>query len=207
VEALTNPNIRVIDLAGLCQRVKKINPNIIIVVDNTFSSPYISSPLLLGADVVLHSLSKYIAGHTDLLMGALVFKDEELYKQVYFAAYSLGANPSPFDCYLSLRGIKTLECRMLQATSNAYHIAHFLEKHEAVESVFYPGLKSNKFHELAKQQMRGFGGMLSFKVKGNSKNAAKCVNSLKLIIPTVSLGGVHSTLCISGRTTHKMFSP
>lgn len=103
-----------------------------IVVDNTFASPYVTSPLLLGADVCFHSLTKYIGGHSDLVMGALIFKDEQFHKDVYFAAYSLGANPSPFDCYLALRGIKTLEGRILQATSNAFHIAHFLERHPAV---------------------------------------------------------------------------
>lgn len=124
--------MKLIDIEAVSKGVKAVNPDIKIIVDNTFGSPYITSPLLLGADVAYHSLTKYIGGHSDLVMGALIFKDEEFHKQVYFAAYSLGANPSPFDCYLALRGIKTLEGRILQSTASAYHIAHFMEKHEAV---------------------------------------------------------------------------
>lgn len=146
IETPTNPTLKLIDIEAVAKSVKAINPDIKIVVDNTFGSPYITSPLLLGADVVHHSLTKYIGGHSDLVMGALVFKDTDYHKQVYFAAYSLGANPSPFDCYLALRGVKTLEVRIIQSTSTAFHIAHFLDKHPAVDSTIYPGLKTNKFH-------------------------------------------------------------
>lgn len=146
IESPTNPTMKVIDIHEICKQVKAIDPEIVIVADNTFCSPYISSPLLLGADVSYHSITKYIGGHSDVVMGALIFKDQDYGKKVHFAAYTLGVNPSPFDCYLALRGLKTLEVRVLQSTRSAYHIAHYLEKHESIESVIYPGLKSNKYH-------------------------------------------------------------
>eukprot|EP00178_Gracilaria_changii_P000783 TRINITY_DN1100_c0_g2_i1.p1 TRINITY_DN1100_c0_g2~~TRINITY_DN1100_c0_g2_i1.p1 ORF type:complete len:125 (-),score=8.72 TRINITY_DN1100_c0_g2_i1:262-636(-) len=122
--------------------------------------------MLLGADIVFHSLTKYIGGHSDVVMGALIFKESDLHQKAFYASCSIGANPSPFDCYMALRGLKTLQTRVLTATRSAYHIAHYLEKHPLVDSVIYPGLKSYKHHEVAKKQMRGFGGMLSFRVKG-----------------------------------------
>lgn len=112
----------------MTKAVKAINNEIIVLVDNTFPSPYLSSPLLLGVDIVYHSLTKYIGGHSDVVMGGAIFKNKELHDRVYYAAYSLGANPSPFDCYLVLRGIKTLEARVIQSTKNAYHLAHFMQK-------------------------------------------------------------------------------
>ena len=126
IESPTNPMLHLIDIQAVSKGVKAKNADIKVIVDNTFASSYISSPLLLGADVSFQSLTKYIGGYSDLVMGALVFKDEQYHKQVFFAAYSLGANPSPFDCYLALRGIKTLESRIIQSTCSAYHIAHFL---------------------------------------------------------------------------------
>ena len=132
IETPTNPTMKVIDIEAVAREAKAVNKDILIIADNTFSSPYITSPLLLGADVAYHSITKYIGGHSDIVMGALVFKDEELAKKVHFAAYTLGVNPSPFDCFLALRGLKTLELRVHQATRSAYHIAHFLEKHEFV---------------------------------------------------------------------------
>jgi cystathionine gamma-lyase len=190
IETPTNPTMKLIDIEAVSKAVKAINPNIIIVVDNTFSSPYITSPLLLGADMSYHSLTKYIGGHSDFVMGAVVFKDKALHDKVYFAAYSLGANPSPFDCYLALRGIKTLELRVIESTKNAYHIAHFLKKHESVESTIYPGLKDNKYHEVAKKQMRGFGGMISFRIKGGKEQVSKFLKALNKFILAESLGGV-----------------
>lgn len=132
IETPTNPTLKLIDIEAVSKAVKAINPAIIIVVDNTFSSPYLTSPLLLGADIAYHSLTKYIGGHSDFVMGAAVFNDKDLHAKVYFAAYSLGANPSPFDCYLAIRGLKTLELRVIESTKNAFHVAHFLNKHENV---------------------------------------------------------------------------
>ena len=158
--------MKLIDIDEAIKATKKINPKIKVVVDNTFASPYLQSPLLLGADISYNSCSKYIGGHSDLIAGAIVYNDDDFHKEVYMAAKSLGANPSPFDCYLMLRGLKTLEERVIKSTSNAYHLAHFMEKNPAVESISYPGLKSFKYHEVAKKQMRGFGAMITFRIKG-----------------------------------------
>jgi cystathionine gamma-lyase len=190
IETPTNPTLKLINIEAVCKAVKAVNESIIIVVDNTFATPYLSSPLLLGADIAYHSLTKYIGGHSDFVMGAAVFKDKDLHAKVHYAACSLGANPSPFDCYLALRGIKTLELRVVEATKNAFHIAHFLAKNEHVESTIYPGLKDNKYHELARKQMRGFGGMISFRIKGGKEQVSKFLKALNVFILAESLGGV-----------------
>lgn len=194
--------MKLIDIDAVSKAVKAIDPSIIIVVDNTFASPYLTSPLLLGADIAYHSLTKYIGGHSDFVMGATVFKDKELHEKVYFAAYSLGANPSPFDCYLALRGLKTLELRVIESTKNAFHIAHFLNKNENVESTIYPGLKDNKYHELARKQMRGFGGMISFRVKGGKEQVSKFLKALNIFILAESLGGAESLAQCPAFMTH-----
>lgn len=146
IETPTNPTIKLVDIAAVSEAVKKDRPDIKIIADNTFATSYLQSPLLLGADVAYHSITKYIGGHSDFVMGALVFKDDEYRKRVHFVAYTLGACPSPFDCFLALRGLKTLELRVYQSTRSAYHIAHFLNTHKFVDSVIYPGLKDNKQH-------------------------------------------------------------
>lgn len=202
IETPTNPTLKLIDIQAVTEAVKKINPSIIVVVDNTFATPYLTSPLLLGADIAYHSLTKYIGGHSDFVMGAAIFKDKDLHSKVYFAAYSLGANPSPFDCYLALRGIKTLELRVIESTKNAYHVAHFLNKNEHVESTIYPGLKDNKYHELARKQMRGFGGMISFRIKGGKEQVSKFLKALKIFILAESLGGVESLAQCPAFMTH-----
>jgi len=135
-------------------------------------------------------------------MGALVFNNEEFHKKVFFAACSLGANPSPFDCYLALRGLKTLEIRVRTATRNAYHLAHYLENHPHVESIIYPGLKSNKYHEVAKKQMRGFGDMFSFRIKGGREQASKFLKNCKVFTLAESLGGVESLAQVPALMTH-----
>jgi len=190
IESPTNPTLKLIDIEVITKAAKAYNPNIVVVVDNTFCSPYLTSPLLLGADIAYHSLTKYIGGHSDFVMGATIFKDKELHDKVYFAAYSLGANPSPFDCYLALRGLKTLELRVIQSTKAAYHIAHYLEKNENVESTIYPGLKTNKYHQIALKQMRGFGGMISLRIKGGKENVSKFLKALNIFTLAESLGGV-----------------
>lgn len=203
IETPTNPTLKVIDIQGIVEASKKFNPEIIVVADNTFASPYITSPIKLGADISYHSLTKYIGGHSDLVMGALVFKEEDAYyKRVMLAAMSLGACPGPFDCYLALRGVKTLELRILQATKSAYHLAHFLEKHPHVDSVIYPGLKSHKQHELAKKQMRGYGGIISFRVKGGKEHASKLLKATQIFTLAESLGGVESLAQVPAMMTH-----
>lgn len=133
-----------IDIQGACEIAKK--HNLISVCDNTFASPYLQSPLLLGADISYNSCTKYLGGHSDLVMGAIITNNEELYKKIYHVSFSLGANPSPFDCFLLHRGIKTLEVRVVQSTCNAFHLAHWMQNNENVESVIYPGLKSHPQH-------------------------------------------------------------
>lgn len=166
IETPTNPTMKLIDIDEAIKATKAINKDIKVVVDNTFATPYLQSPLLLGADIAYNSASKYIGGHSDLIGGVLVYNDDDFHSKVLLAANSVGANPSVFDCYLMIRGLKTLEQRVKRSTSNAYHLAHFMEKSEFVENISYPGLKNFKFHEIAKKQMRGFGGMFSFRVKG-----------------------------------------
>jgi cystathionine gamma-lyase len=202
IETPTNPTLKVIDIAAVVKIVKEFNPEIKVIADNTFASPYISSPLLLGADVAYHSLTKYVGGHADLVMGALIFKDSDYHAKVSYASGSLGACPSAFDCYLALRGIKTLELRVLQTTKSAYHIAHFLENNPNVESVIYPGLKTNKYHEVAKKQMRGFGGMISFRIKGDKEQASKFLKACKIFTLAESLGGVESLAQVPALMTH-----
>ena len=190
VETPTNPTLKVIDIHAVSEIAHKHGA--FVVTDNTFCSPIIQSPILLGSDVVYHSCTKYLGGHSDVVMGAIATNDEELYKKIYAASCSLGANPSPFDCFLMNRGIKTLEARVTNATRSAYHIAHFMEKHDCVDSVIYPGLKSHPQHEVAKKQMRGFTGMLSFRVKGGKEQVSKFLKALKVFTLAESLGGVES---------------
>lgn len=151
IETPTNPLLTINDIEGLVKAVKAKNPKIIVVVDNTFCSPYLQSPLLLGADISLNSATKYIGGHSDLIMGILTVKDEELHKKLFYAALSFGGCPGAMDCFLAMRGLKTLEARMKIHCRNAYAIAKFLETHPLVEKVIYPGLESHPQHELAKK--------------------------------------------------------
>jgi cystathionine gamma-lyase len=188
IETPTNPTLKLIDLEAVANLGKE--RKILTVADNTFCNPYLQSPLLIGADIVVNSCTKYLGGHSDLVMGVVVLNDEELNKRLFMAAKSIGASPSPFDCYLCLRGIKTLEIRTERICENGYTLANYLEKHPLVEKVYYPGLQSHPQHELAKKQMRGFGGMVSFLIKGGLEQASKFLKSLKVFTLAESLGGV-----------------
>jgi len=201
IESPTNPLLRIIDISGVSTIAHK--KNIKVVVDNTFASPYFQQPLLLGADLVVHSTTKYIGGHSDLIGGALIVKDEEWYAELKFPQNAIGAIPGAFDSWLMLRGIKTLSVRMKQHEENALKIAGFLENHPAISQVYYPGLSSNPFHTLAKQQMTGFGGMISFKLnQGDEKAANSFFKKLKIISLAESLGGVESLICYPSAMTH-----
>lgn len=202
IETPTNPTMKLVDINEVATAAKKFNPEIIVVCDNTFASPYITNPLLLGADIAYHSITKYIGGHSDIVMGALVFKDKALHDKCFYAAASIGACPSPFDCFMAMRGLKTLEQRVITATKNAFHVAHFLEKHPTVEATIYPGLKSNKHHERAKKQMRGFGGMVSFRIKGAREQTSKFLKAMKVFTLAESLGGVESLAQCPALMTH-----
>ena len=201
IETPTNPMMNIIDIKAISNLAKK--HNILSAVDNTFSSPYLQNPLDLGADVVVHSITKFIAGHSDVVMGAIVLNDEQLANKLYFIQNSCGAVPGPQDCFLVLRGIKTLHVRMDRHCENAIQVASFLENHSKVESVFYPGLTSHPNHKVAVEQMNNFGGMISFITKGNSlEDAKKVITSTKIFSLAESLGGVESLCGHPATMTH-----
>ena len=201
LETPTNPLLRLADLRAI-GKITKAN-DLILVVDNTFATPYFQKPLSLGADIVVHSTTKYLNGHSDVIGGAIVCSDEKLYEQLQFHNNAVGAVPGPFDCFLILRGLKTLALRMREHEKNARAIAEYLAKHPAVEAVHYPGLPSHPQFDLAKSQMTGFGGMVSFVVKGGLEAAKDVVNNTKLFQLAESLGGVKSLICHPATMTHK----
>lgn len=201
IESPTNPLLRIIDISEVSETAKK--NKIKVVVDNTFASPFFQQPLSLGADVVVHSTTKYIGGHSDLIGGAVILNDEEWYSGIKFYQNAIGAVPGAFDSWLTLRGIKTLSVRMKKHEENALQIASFLENHPGVKKVFYPGLASDPFHTLAGKQMTGFGGMISFRlVNGNKHIANEFFKKLKIISLAESLGGVESLVCYPAAMTH-----
>ena len=201
IETPTNPMMNIIDIKAVSNLAKK--HNILSAVDNTFSSPYLQNPLDLGADVVVHSITKFIAGHSDVVMGAIVLNDASLADKLYFIQNSCGAVPGPQDCFLVLRGIKTLHVRMDRHCENAIQVASFLKNHPKVESVFYPGLSSHPNYEVAVNQMNDFGGMISFITKGNSiEDAKKVITSTKIFSLAESLGGVESLCGHPATMTH-----
>ncbi|HET8864394.1 MAG TPA: cystathionine gamma-synthase [Gracilimonas sp.] len=201
IETPTNPLLRVVDIKALVDLAK---PNgILTVVDNTFASPYLQRPLELGADAALHSATKYLAGHSDVIHGAVASSNQEIMENLRFQTKTSGAVPGPMDCYLTLRGIKTLSVRVQRSVDNAKKIAQFLEDHNKVASVLYPGLKSHPQHELAKKQMDDFGAMLSFTLKDDSIEAAvKFMSNTKIFTLAESLGGVESLISHPASMTH-----
>jgi cystathionine gamma-lyase len=166
IETPTNPLLRLVDITAISAITKE--HGIKLVVDNTFASPYLQNPLDLGADIVMHSVTKYLGGHSDTVMGAIILNDDKTAEQLAFIQNACGAVPGPQDCFLVLRGIKTLHVRMQRHCENAMKVAHYLQQHSKIGQVYYPGLESHTGYELAKKQMRGFGGMLSFELKGDS---------------------------------------
>jgi cystathionine beta-lyase len=174
-----------------------------VCVDNTFASPFLQNPLDFGADLVLHSVTKYISGHSDVVMGAIVTKRDDLHEQLKFLQNACGGVPGPQDCFLVLRGVKTLHIRMQRHCENASAIADFLESHPKVEDVFFPGIPNHPNHEIAKKQMRGFGGMISFTLKGNRmEDALRVLSGTKLFSLAESLGGVESLIGHPASMTH-----
>ncbi len=200
LEALTNPLLRLVDIRAIAELAHQ--HNILLVVDNTFVSPYFLQPLDLGADIVSHSTTKYINGHSDVIGGAVVTNNEELYQELKFHQNAAGAVPGPFDAWLTLRGIKTLPIRMRQHQENAYTVAKFLTEHARVERVYYPGLASHPDYELAKRQLSGFGGMVSFQIKGQLADIDAVVRRLQVITFGESLGAIESLLCHPASMTH-----
>ena len=201
VETPTNPMMNIIDIKSITTLAKA--HGIMVAVDNTFASPYLQQPLTLGADIVMHSATKYLAGHSDVVLGSLVVKDEELAERIGFIQNASGAICGPMDSFLTLRGIKTLHVRMQRHCENAAAIAHFLKQHSKIEKVYWPGFEEHPNHGVAKAQMNDYGGMLSFVTKGGDYNAAiKIIESLKLFTLAESLGGVESLAGHPASMTH-----
>ncbi|GAC1430375.1 MAG: cystathionine gamma-synthase [Ktedonobacteraceae bacterium] len=200
LETPTNPLLRLVDIRAVAEVAHR--HNLLLVVDNTFSSPYFQQPLELGADIVLHSTTKYINGHSDVIGGAVVTSNEEVYEALKFHQNAAGAVPGPFDVWLTMRGIKTLAVRMRQHEENAHSVARFLTEHKRVEKVYYPGLSSHPDYELAKRQMSGFGGMVSFQFKGTRADVEQVVRRFKVFTFAESLGGVESLVCHPATMTH-----
>jgi cystathionine gamma-lyase len=195
IESPTNPLMKITDIAGVSKRKKAA----LLVVDNTFASPYLQQPLELGADLVMHSTTKYLGGHSDLIGGVLMTNDKAVYEELKFIQKAVGAIPSPFDCFLVHRGIKTLAVRMKAHSENAHAMAEFLSEHPKVKTVYYPGLPSHPQHEIARRQMRAFSGMLSFELKGNVE---RFLQKLKIIALAESLGGIESLINHPAIMTH-----
>jgi len=200
IETPTNPTLKIFDIAAISEISNR--KNAITVVDNTFMSPYFQKPLTLGATIVVHSSTKYINGHSDVIGGAAVLNDYELYNKIRFVQKSVGAVPSPFDSWLTLRGLKTLAIRMERHEKNAMAVARFLEKHPNVERVFYPGFETHPCYELAKKQMTGFGGVVSFMIRGSKEEANIFFKKLKIFQLAESLGGVESLASYSAGMSH-----
>ena len=200
-ETPTNPMMNITDIATVSAIAKK--NNVLLCVDNTFASPYLQNPLDLGADIVLHSATKYIGGHSDSVHGCLIVKDEELKNRLAFIQNSCGAIPGPQDCFLILRGLKTLHVRMKRHCENGEKVAHWLRNNPKVDKVYWAGFEDHPNHEIAKKQMRGYGGMMSFTLKNDSTEAAKKVlSSTKLFALAESLGGVESLIGHPASMTH-----
>lgn len=200
-ETPTNPTMQIIDIAAV-SAIAKAN-NIIMVTDNTFASPYLQNPLDLGSTIVMHSVTKYLGGHSDVVMGALITNDDSIHEQLYFVLNSSGANPGPMDSFLVLRGIKTLHLRMQRHCENGKQIAHFLKNHPAIEKVYWPGFPEHPNHEIAKKQMRDFGGMISIVLKDKSiENTYRVASSFKVFSLAESLGGVESLINHPATMTH-----
>jgi cystathionine gamma-lyase len=203
IETPTNPMLNIIHIKKVCEAVKEVNKDILVVVDNTFASPYLQTPLDLGADIVCHSATKYLGGHSDVILGAVITNDEAIAKQLYFIQNASGAVPGPQDCFLILRGIKTLHLRVQRACENAERIVEFLKKQDKIANIYYPGLKNHPNHKVAKKQMRYFGGMVSFDFKNNTlETATKILENTHYFSLAESLGGVESLIGHPASMTH-----
>ena len=193
LETPTNPLMKIADISAITKAVKNINSSILVAVDNTFATPYLQQPLDLGVDIVMHSATKYLGGHSDLVMGALMVNNEKLAEELHFIQFAAGAVAGPMDSFLALRGIKTLHIRMQRHCENGKAVANFLANHSKVGEVYYPGFESHPNHDIAKKQMKDFGGMVSFRLKDESKEAAfKFLENVKVFTLAESLGGVES---------------
>jgi cystathionine gamma-lyase/cystathionine beta-lyase len=200
-ETPTNPTMQIIDIEA-CAKIAKEH-KLILAVDNTFASPYLQNPLALGADIVMHSVTKYLGGHSDVVMGALIMNDDSLYERIAFIHNSCGATPGPMDSFLVMRGIKTLHLRMERHCFNGRKIAEFLKTHPAIEKIYWPGFTDHPNHEIAKKQMRDFGGMISIVLKNaDLEKTFKIASSFEVFSLAESLGGVESLINHPATMTH-----
>lgn len=206
IETPTNPLLKISDIAETAARVKNKNSQIKLAVDNTFASPYLQQPLALGADFVVHSTTKYLGGHSDVVGGAIVTQDAAAYEKLKFLQNAVGAVPGPMDVWLTLRGVKTLALRMERHSENAMRIAEYLDHHPAVAEVIYPGLPEHPGHQVAKRQMRLFGGMVSLVLKNGAAAANRMVASTRIFTLAESLGGVESLIEVPAAMTHASVS-
>ena len=202
LESPTNPYLRITDIRAVAEIVHSHENKPLLVVDNTFATPYLQQPLELGADIVVHSMTKYLGGHSDVVGGAVVVKDKELAEKLYFLQNAIGAVPGPMDCFLVLRGLKTLHLRMDRHFENASAVVEFLEEHPKVEKIYYPFLQSHPQHKVAKHQMKNGGGMISFIIKGGKEAAIRMVEATKIFTLAESLGGVESLIEVPAAMTH-----
>lgn len=201
LETPTNPLMKITDISAVTTIAKRHGA--IVCVDNTFASPYLQNPMTLGADIVMHSATKYLSGHSDVIQGALIMNDDSLRDDLYFIQKSCGAVPGPQDCFLVLRGIKTLHVRMQRHCENGEKIAHFLRNHSKVSKVYWPGFEDHPNHDIAKKQMKGFGGMLSFELSDDcAENTTRVLSSTKIFALAESLGGVESLINHPASMTH-----
>jgi cystathionine gamma-lyase len=200
VESPTNPRLLVCDIAAIAQIAHERGA--LLVVDNTFATPFFQQPFSLGADIVVHSVTKYLAGHSDLIQGAVLARDAAVFEPIAFLQNAAGGVPSPFDCWLTLRGLKTLELRMLRHAENAAAVAEALQRHPLVRRVYYPGLASHPGHAIARRQMTGFGGMVSIELDGEVEEVVRFVSSRRFFTLGESLGGVKALVCHPARMTH-----
>ncbi len=200
IESPTNPRLLVYDIAAIASAAHAAGA--LLVVDNTFATPFFQQPFALGADIVVHSVTKYLAGHSDVIQGAVLARDAAVFEPIKFLQNATGSVPSPFDCWLTLRGLKTLELRMQRHADNAEAIAEALRAHPLVRRVYYPGFADHPGHEIARRQMTGFGGMVSFELEGSVEEVVAFASSRRFFALGESLGGVKSLLCHPARMTH-----
>lgn len=204
IETPTNPILKIIDIRQLASITHA--KNVLLAVDNTFASPYFQKPLSLGADVVVHSTTKYIAGHSDIIGGAAITSNEKIFEGLKFYQNAAGAVPGPWDCWLILRGLKTLAVRMKAHEENAVYLAEYLSNHPKIERVYYPGLKSHAGYDIARGQMSGFGGVVSVELKGGFPEVEKFVSKLNLFFLAESLGAIESLVCYPVKMSHASMS-
>ena len=201
IETPTNPTMQIVDIEGVAKITKE--KGLLLAVDNTFASPYLQNPIDLGADIVMHSVTKYIGGHSDVVMGALLVNDDELYKKLWFVYNACGATPGPQDAFLVLRGIKTLHLRMKAHCENGEKVARYLKNHPKIDKIYWPGFEDHPNHDIAKKQMRGFGGMVSITLKGaDLAETFRIASSFNVFTLAESLGGVESLINHPTTMTH-----